>query len=70
MKEKWENLNAKSFTFKEFRDSIENECLFGEDPDKVAKTSLKIYINEGYIEETKVGNQTWYIRTKKKIPPR
>lgn len=70
MKEKWKDFNAKAFTFEEFRDSIENECLHGEDPDQVAKASLDVYIHEGYVELTKVGNETWYIRTKKELPPK
>jgi len=70
MIEKWINFNTKTFTFEQFRDSIVNECLFGEDPDKVAKASLDIFIHEGYVQENKVGNETWYIRTGKKLPPK
>ena len=69
MKDKWKNFNGKAFTFQEFRDSIVNECLFGEDPDKVATASLEIFIHEGHVQETKVGQETWYIRTGKKLPP-
>ncbi len=69
MKDKWKNFNGRAFTFQEFRDSIVNECLFGEDPDKVATASLEIFIHEGYVQETKVGQETWYIRTGKKLPP-
>jgi len=70
MKEKWLDFNTKAFTFAEFRNSIENECLHGEDPDKVAENCLDTYIKEGYVEETVVGDETWYIRTGKKLPPK
>jgi hypothetical protein len=69
MKDKWKGFDAKTFTFEEFRDSIENECLHGEDPDKVAKASLDVYIKEGFVEVTEVANQFFYIRTDKKLPP-
>jgi len=69
MKDRWKDFDVKTFTFEEFRDSIVNECLHGEDPDKVAKASIDTYIKEGYLEVTQVGVEFWYMRTAKKLPP-
>lgn len=62
--------NSRAFTFEEFRDEIiVPECMYGEDPDQVAKASITLYLHEGYIEQTMVGGKTWYVRTGKELPP-
>jgi len=68
---KKEAFNRRAFTFEEFRDEvIVPECMYGEDPDKVAESSITLYVQEGYIEETNVGGKVWYVRTAKKLPPK
>ncbi len=63
--------DRRAFTFEEFRDEvIVPECMYGEDPDKVAESSITLYIQEGYIEETNVGGQVCYLRTGKDLPPK
>ncbi len=70
MKEGWKKFHGRAFTFEEFRDEVvEQECIHGENPDQLAEASLELYIHQGYIEKTMVGEQTWYIRTGKQLPP-
>jgi len=65
-----EVFTSRAFTFEEFRDDvITPECMYGEDPDKVAEASIVLYLQEGYIEKTVVGGKVWYIRTGKDLPP-
>ncbi len=69
MKHWKEAFNSRPFTFEEFRDQIiAPECIFGQDPDKVTEASITMYLQEGYIDETRVGDKIWYIRTGKKLP--
>lgn len=69
---KWkEGFTSRAFTFEEFRDEIITpECMYGEDPDKVAEASITLYLHDGYIEKTNVGGKIWYVRTGKKLPPK
>ncbi len=70
MKNWKEGFHSRAFTFDEFRDEIiVPECMYGEDPDQVAEASILLYIHEGYIEKTIIGEKTWYIRTGKELPP-
>jgi len=70
MRTNWKKFSGRAFTFEEFRDEVVlQECIHGEDPDQLAEASLGIYIQKGYLEKTKVGDQTWYIRTGKMLPP-
>lgn len=70
MSDNWKKFHGRAFSFEEFRDGVvEQECIHGEDPDQLAFASLELYIKQGYIEKTDVGDQTWYIRTGKKLPP-
>jgi len=70
MSHNWKKFSGRAFTFEEFRDEVvQQECIHGEDPNQVATASLALYIHQGYIEKTMVGQQTWYIRTGKQLPP-
>ena len=70
-KKSLEPFKLRAFTFDEFRDEvIIPECMYGEDPDKVTEASITLYIHEGYIEKTQIGDKVWYIRTAKELPPK
>lgn len=69
MKQWKDAFGLRAFTLEEFRDEvIVPECMYGEDPDKVAEASIALYLEQGYIEKTEVCGKIWYIRTGKNLP--